>query len=168
MLVDIDYETQTIEELLQELILPAKVNKETVYNVAKTGVTNHWFLDYKYSDEFEALLEQLKSASDMDKLVEENIDTVFYPEEKIEWVNKLILSAYIKCVIGKDTQAQDLYGITQDDLVLRELFRQILRRSIYEYLTLVKYNKDADSYGLTYEDIEGKIKYIEDKWVQNV
>lgn len=168
LLVDIDYETQTIEELLQELILPAKVNKETVYNVAKTGVTNHWFLDYKYSDEFEALLEQLKSASDMDKLVEENIDTVFYPEEKIEWVNKLILSAYIKCVIGKDTQAQDLYGITQDDLVLRELFRQILRRSIYEYLTLVKYNKDADSYGLTYEDIEGKIKYIEDKWVQNV
>jgi hypothetical protein len=125
-------------------------------------------LDYKYSDEFENLLKALKDTKDIDSLVEQNIDKVFYSEEKIEWINKLILSAYIKSVIGKDEQAQILYGITQDDLVLKEMFGQILQRSIYEYLTVVKYDKNIESFGLTYEDIEGKIKYIEDKWVQNV
>ena len=58
--------------------------------------------------------------------------------------------------------------VTQDDLVLKEMFGQILQRSIYEYLTVVKYDKNIESFGLTYEDIEGKIKCIEDKWVQNV
>ncbi len=168
LLVDIEYESQTIEELLQEQILPAKVNNDAITNLLQMGVSTHWFLDYKYSDEFENLLKALKDTKDIDSLLEQNIDKVFYSEEKIEWINKLILSAYIKSVIGKDEQAQILYGITQDDLVLKEMFGQILQRSIYEYLTVVKYDKNIESFGLTYEDIEGKIKYIEDKWVQNV
>lgn len=168
LLVDIDYDNQKIEELLQEQVLPARVNKKIVDNLSKTGITNHWFLDYKYSDEFEAFLKQLKDSDNLDEFVVQNIDKVFYPAEKVEWIERLILSAYIKYVIGKDNQAQEIYGISQDDDALSEMFKQILKRSIYEYLTVIKYNKDISSFGLTYEDIEGKIKYIEDKWVQDV
>lgn len=168
LLIDIDYENQPIEELLQEQVLPARVTASTITNLSKMGVSAHWFLDCKYSDEFEYLLTQLKDTDNLDELVKNNVNKIFYTEEKIEWVKKLILSAYIKYEIGKDEQASEIYGISQDDKTLEKLFEEILKRSIYEYLTLIKYNKDINSNGLTYEDIEGKIKYIEDKWVQNV
>ena len=168
LLIDIDFDNQPIEEILQEQILPAKTNENTIKNIAKTGITNHWFLDYKYSDEYEQFLKLLKDTDNMDNLVEKNIENIFYSDEKIEWIKKLIVSAYIKYVIGKDEQAQEIYGITQDDETLNELFKEILKRSVYEYLMLIKYNKDISPNGLTYDEIEDKIKYIEDKWVQDV
>ena len=62
----------------------------------------------------------------------------------------------------------DIYK-AQDNLneALR-LYKEILKRSIYEYLIVVKYDKNVNSYGLTHEEINDKIKYIEEKWVSNV
>lgn len=168
LLLDVDYDNQTIEEILQEQVIPSKVDNQSINKLMNTGVCTHWFMDYKYSDEFENLLKSLKHTSDMDKLVEDNIETIFYTEEKIEWIKKLLISSYIKYAKGKDIEAQLIFGITQDDDVLNDLFREILKRSIYEYLTVIKYDKSVESYGLTHDDIESKISYIERKWVQNV
>ena len=168
LLVDIDYDNQSIEEILQEQVIPAEVNLQSVDSLMNTDVCAHWFMDYKYSDEFENLLKSLKTSANLDKLVEDSVETVFYTEEKTEWIKKLIVSAYIKFVKGKDIEAQLIFGITQDDEVLSVLFKEILKRSIYEYLTVIKYDKSVESYGLTHGDIESKIKYIERKWVKHV
>ena len=125
-------------------------------------------MDYQYSDEFENLLKEIKTCENLDLLVENNLDKVFYEVEKSEWIKKLIMSAYIKYSIGKDDEAQILYGITKDEKVLEELFRNILKRSIYEYLSVIKYDKSVETFGLTHEEIEGNIKYIEDRWVHYV
>lgn len=168
LLSDIDYDNQKISEIIEEQIIPASVTDNTINKLTETGIMTHWFLDYQYSDEFEELLKNIKSAKNLDSLIEEYSDKVFYPEEKQEWIKKLVMSAYIKYCNGNDEQAQIIYGISKDERVLTELFKQILRRSIYEYLTLIKYDKDVEKYDLTHEDIEVNIKYIEEKWVQNV
>ncbi len=168
LLIDIDFDTDTIENILEEQIIPAKVTKGTLDSLDKMNVSTHWFMDYQYSDEFENVLKEIKTCENLDFLVEDNLDKVFYKEEKTEWVKKLIMAAYIKYSIGKDDEAQILYGITKDEKVLEELFKNILKRSIYEYLAVIKYDKSIETFGLTHEEIEGNIKYIEDRWVHYV
>lgn len=168
LLIDTTYDNQAIEDILKEQIIPAKVTKGIIDKLDKMNVSAHWFMDYQYSDEFENTLKGIKTCENLDELVDENLDKVFYEEEKSEWTKKLILSAYIKYSIRKDDEAQILYGITKDEAVLKELFRDILKRSIYEYLSIVKYDKTIETFGLTHDEIEGNINYIEDKWVRYV
>ncbi len=131
-------------------------------------VSSHWFLDENYSDEFEELIENLKEAKDLNELVDTYFDKVFYPEETTSWVKKLLMSAYIKYSIGKDDEAELIYGLTEENLLMSELLKNILKRSIYEYLTKIKYDKNANAYNFTNEEIDDKISYIEENWVQHV
>ena len=131
-------------------------------------ISSHWFLDANYSDEFEELLEELKTNNNLNELLEKHIEKIFYPEEKASWIQKLIMSAYIKYSIGKDDEASLVYGLSQDERLLKELFESIIKRSIYEYLMTIKYNKDINIHNLTDSEIELKIQYIEEKWVKNV
>ena len=73
-----------------------------------------------------------------------------------------------KFAIGKDSEAAELLGLINSAELLSKMFEIILRRSIYEYLAVVKYNKSIDKYDLTHDEINDKIKYIEEKWVNNV
>jgi hypothetical protein len=114
------------------------------------------------------VLKKLNSEQDLEKLIEENLDYVFYEAEKQAWYQKLITAAFIKYSIGKDSEASEIYGLSQNKHLMNELFKQILQQSIYEYLLVIKYNKDIERYGLTTDSINDKIKYIEEKWVQNV
>ena len=125
-------------------------------------------MDYQYSDEFQSVLKELKSTENLDKLVEESIEKVFYEQEKYAWYLKLVMVAYIKLAIGKDGEASEIYGLAVDENLKQEFYKIILQQSIYEYLMVIKYNKDVEHYGLTIDEINDKIKYIEDKWVQNV
>ena len=78
------------------------------------------------------------------------------------------MASYIKLAIGKDGEASEIFGLAVDENLKQEFYKIILQQSIYEYLMIIKYNKDIDHYGLTINEINDKIKYIEDKWVQNV
>ena len=167
LLVDIDYDTQNLEQILEEQIIPQKVDDSVISELSKMKISTHWFLDYQYSDEYEKVLNELKDGN-LDEIVKNNLDKVFYEEEKNEWVQKLITAAYIKFSIGKDTEAGLIYGITKDEAILTELLKNILMRSIYEYLIVIKYDKSVSSFGLEINEIEEKIKYIEEKWVNNV
>lgn len=168
LLIDIDYDNETINEIIDNSILSSKVDADSINALSKMKISAHWFMDEKYSPEFEDLLKELNGCNDLQALTDKHFDKIFTAEEKKLWVDKLIFSAYIKYTKGKDAQAGMILGITKDETVLNELFTNILKRSIYEYLTLVKYDKNVDSYGLTHDEIEDKIKFIESKWVQNV
>ena len=76
------------------------------------------------------------------------------------------MSAYIKFVIGKEEDAQKIYGLFKDEEIKQELYKSILKRSIYEYLMVIKYDKSVENNGLTIEEIDDKIKFIEEIWVK--
>lgn len=168
LLIDIDFDTQPIEQIVKEQIIPQKINSDFFDKLAEMKISTHWFMDYEYSDEFQNVLKELKSASNLDELVENNLEKVFYEQEKYAWYQKLVMATYIKFVIGKDGEAGEIFGLANDENLKQEFFKIILQQSIYEYLMVIKYNKDVEHYGLTIDEINDKIKYIEDRWVQNV
>ena len=168
LLIDIDSDIESVEQILKEQIIPAKNNSLIIDKLSEMKISSHWFLDANYSDEFEELLEELKTNNNLNELLEKHIEKIFYPEEKASWIQKLIMSAYIKYSIGKDDEASLVYGLSQDERLLKELFESIIKRSIYEYLMTIKYNKDINIDNLTDSEIELKIQYIEEKWVKNV
>lgn len=168
LLVDIEFDNQPIEEILNEQIIAQKVDSSVIEKLADMKISTHWFMDYQYSDEFENLLKELKNENNLDELIEKHLDTIFCEEEKTAWTNKLIMSAYMKFAIGKDEDSQLIYALAKDEDMKQNLYKNIIRRSIYEYLMVIKYNKDIEHFGLTQEEIETRIEYIEQKWVCNV
>ena len=167
-MIDIDSDSEKFEQILKDNIIPTKPEKSIIEALEKMKVSSHWFLDENYSDEFEELIENLKKTENLDLLVEKYFEKVFYPEETVSWIKKLLMSAYIKYSIGKDDEAELIYGLTEDKLLITELLKNILKRSIYEYLTKIKYDKNANAYNFTNEEIDDKISYIEENWVQHV
>ena len=166
LIIDIDYDDEDIEQILKTQIIPAKVDISVLEKLSDMKISAHWFLDGGYSDEFEYLVKELKGCSNLDDLVEDYYAKIFYPEEKQSWRNKLLMSAYIKYLIGKEDDASEIYGIVLNLNVFEEFLKEVLKRSIYEYLITVKYNKDLNSENFTDEEISSKIKYIESKWVK--
>ena len=130
-------------------------------------VSSHWFLDADYSDEFEDMIADIKNESNLDKLVADYKTKIFYEEEKQCWINKLSFSAYIKYVIGKDDEAEKIYGLIFDENLFEIFLTEILKRSVYEYLMLIKYNKDLNVLVFTDEVISDRIAYIEKNWVNS-
>lgn len=168
LLIDIDYDAEPIEQILKEQIIPAKNDSSIIDKLVDMKISSHWFLDAGYSDEFEELLEKLKTNDNLDELIIDYTDKIFYPAEKESWIKKLITSAYIKYSIGKDDEASQIYGLALDENLLEELFKSILKRSVYEYLISAKYNKSDNNCNLSDNEIDSKIQYIEEKWVQHV
>lgn len=168
LLIDIDFDNEPVEKIVKEQIMPQKQHSEIITKLEEMKVSSHWFLNCGYSDEFDELIKDLKTENDLDMLITKYQDKIFYEEEKSSWTNKLVISAYIKYAIGKENDSSAIYGLSQDENLKNELFKNILRRSIYEYLTAIKYDKNLNTDNFSPEEIDTKIKYIEEKWVQNV
>lgn len=167
LLLDIDYQEEDIEHILKEQVVPASVDNSIFDKLSGMKVSARWFLDGNYSDEFEELIKKLKNTDDLNNLIEKCKDFVFYDEEKISWCKKLKMCAFIKYAIGKDDESSMLYGLACNENIFDEFLTEILKRSIYEYLITIKYNKDLNTEGFTDEDISAKINYIESKWVKS-
>ncbi len=167
LLVDIDYNHNRIDEILNEQVTAIQPQDSIIKDLSNMKVTAHWFMDYQYSSEFEEVLSELNT-SNLDELVENNLEKVFTPDEKSEWTKKLIMSAYMKFAIDKKDEASLILGLAKDENLKQELYKNILKRSIYEYLIAVKYDKSINNYELDSEKIDELIQYIEEKWVENV
>lgn len=166
LLIDIDFDSEQIETILSEQIVPAKVDRIIITELDDMKISAHWFLDCNYSDEFTILLKELKGCQNLNEVIENNLEKVFYEEEKTAWNQKLLMAAYIKFVIGKEEEAQKIYGLFKDEEIKQELYKSILKRSIYEYLMVIKYDKNVENNGLTVKEIDDKIKFIEEIWVK--
>lgn len=168
LLIDVDFDDRSIEEILAENLKKQTVGKDIVSMLEELKISSHWFLDANYSNEFVDVLKKLKTSTNLDELVEEHVTLVFDDEEDKSWTKKILMSAYLKHAIGKGDEAVLVYGLANSPEAKSELYKEILKRSIYEYLMVVKYDKNIELYGLTHEEINDKIKYIEEKWVCNV
>lgn len=165
LLLDIDYEQKNIKEILDKNVNAAKINEDIFHKLNEMRVDKHWFLDANYSDEFQDLIKDLKNSDDLNKIVDKYKDIVFYSKEKQSWTEKLIMTSFIKYSVGKSDEASEILGLTENSELLEIFLREILRRSIYEYFTMIKYNKDFNTENFTNEEISSKIKYIEKNWI---
>ncbi len=125
------------------------------YNILTYDFTDYWFLNATYSDEFEEFLQNIEKVecNDFEKYIEENLEKVFYPEEYNIWKNRVLNCAILKHFAGSEKAAQNLYSLYNDKKLIRELLKNILRKSIYEYF----YAKEDNL----------RVKQIEDMWVNN-
>lgn len=97
--------------------------------------TDYWFLNSTYSDEFEEFLREIETISceKYDEFIDKNVEKVFYPEENIIWTNRILNCALLKHLAGEEKAAQNLYSLYNDKKLIRELYKNILRKSVYEY-----------------------------------
>lgn len=169
LLADIDCDNDDFELILTSKYPPQKAK------IDNFDVMEHWFLDAHYSSEFEEFIaglnEKIKSdlnKIDFDKEVEDNIDNIFYPEEKEIWHKRLLTCAYLKMLDKKDLQASNILAIYNDSKAFDEILKIILRKSIYEYYFTLKYNTEENDNKFTLNELDKIIEKIESKWVDNV
>lgn len=129
-----------------------KLTNKEFDNILQSDFTDFWFLNSRYSDEFEEFLKLLDKPEDFEKLIEENLEKVFYPDEYQVWSNRILNVSLLKHLAGDEKCAQSLYCLYNDKEFKRELFKNILRKSIYEY-----YFSQKD---------EEKVRAIEEMWVK--
>ncbi len=112
-----------------------KLSDNEFEDILKYDFTDYWFLNADYSDEFEDLikLSAQTETKDFDRIIDENVDKVFYTEEKRVWTERILNVAILKHLAGDETAAKNLYSLYNDKELIREFFKNILRKSLYEY-----------------------------------
>lgn len=129
-----------------------QLNTKEFEDILKCDFTDFWFLNENYSDEFEDFVKLLDNPNDFEELIDKNLENVFYPEEFRIWSERILNVALLKHLAGDEKTAQNLYSLYNDKKLKREFFKNILRKSIYEYF-FAKNDKE-------------KIQAIEEMWVK--
>lgn len=175
LLADIDYENGNFEILLSKYFTRETLTQKEINEVFSEKFMNHWFLDSTYSSEFEEFLENLNlevknnlKNVDFDKIVEENTDKIFDKKEKNIWAKRILVCAYLKMLDKKDKITEFLCTIYKSEENFADLLKNILRKSIYEYYFMLKYNTEENQDKFTIAELDEIIAAIENRWVQNV
>lgn len=110
----------------------AKADLEEIF---KSDFTDFWFLNDTYSDEFEEFLRLVDKTEpeNFDKIIDENLDKIFYESEYKIWKERVMTVAILKHFSGDEKCAKKLYSLYNDEKSVRELLKNIVRKSIYEY-----------------------------------
>lgn len=161
LLTDIEEDGRELKEILAEILTPSKL--DGIDAVTDMDFIQKWFLNPNYSDEFEEMLNS--DNTDFDTLIDENLDKVFYDEEKFVWYERILMAAYLKLSENKLKDAEILYSIYCDENLKREFLKNILRKSIYEYYTALKFDTELNNGRYTIKELDEIIKHIEGLWV---
>ena len=148
LLADIDQEELKISYNCKEL------SDEEFDEILKYDFTDYWFLNSSYSDEFEQFLSDLDAISpdNYEKFIDLNLEKVFFDEEYNVWKERILHVAILKHFSKDEEAAKNLYSLYNDKKLVREFFKNILRKSIYEFY----YSKQDKK----------RVKAIEKMWVK--
>lgn len=163
LLNDIEGDARTYKEILSEKLTPKKLTLTDLEKIFNMDFTDKWFLDANYSDEFELLTEQ--KLEEPDKIIDENVNKVFYPGEAATWSDRLLTAAYLKLCENNTEDATLLYSLYFDEKLKQEFFKNILKKSIYEYYVSLKFNTDLNNGRYTIKELDEIISQIEGLWV---
>ncbi len=175
LLADIEPETTDIKTFLKTNLPPAEPSIEDIKRLSADEFTKHWFLDYGYSSEFNEMIDFLNAKLqnsdykiDFDDVIALYFDGIFDKTEHAVWSERLIMSAYLKFLTGQTDCANLIYGLYFNETLKKEFFKNIIRKSIYEYYFSLKYNTELNDGKFSLNELDYIIKLIEAKWVQNV
>ena len=175
LIADIEPETTDIKTFLKTNLPPAEPSIEDIKRLSADEFTKHWFLDYGYSSEFNEMIDFLNAKLqnsdykiDFDDVIALYFDGIFDKTEHAVWSERLIMSAYLKFLTGQTDCANLIYGLYFNETLKKEFFKNIIRKSIYEYYFSLKYNTELNDGKFSLNELDYIIKLIEAKWVQNV
>ncbi len=133
---------------------PEKLSSKEFEDILKSDFTDYWFLNSTYSDEYEEFLKELANIcpEKYDKFIDENVEKVFFNDEFKIWHERIMHTAVLKHFAGDYKTAKNLCSLYNDKNLVREFFKNILRKSIYEYY-FAKNEKE-------------KVRTIEKMWVK--
>ena len=131
-----------------------ELSQKEFEEILKYDFTDFWFLNSTYSDEFEDFLKELETISPdkYEEFIDKNLEKVFYTDEYTVWHKRILHTAILKYFSGDKVAAKNLYSLYNNKTLVREFFKNILRKSIYEYY-FAKNEKE-------------KIQAIEEMWVK--
>lgn len=131
-----------------------KLTTKDFQEILQYDFINYWFMDENYSDEFEDFIKLLKQTEpqNYEELIDENLEKIFYNSEYNLWSDRILKTALLKDISGDKKTAQNLYSLYNNKELKREFFKNIIRKSIYEYYFLR-------------QNVE-KIQAIEKMWVK--
>ena len=111
-----------------------KITKKEFEEILKYDFTDYWFLNSAYSDEFEEFIKILNKTSteDYEKIIEDNLYKIFYPQEYSVWKKRILHTALLKSCDGEKKASQNLYSLYNDKELLHEFLKNVIRKSIYE------------------------------------
>lgn len=161
LLSDIDY--ASINDLLRKSLKSQKISSVEMEIIYDMPFMKHWFLDPHYSDEFEKILE-IRDL-DFDKTVDENVDYVFYDDEKHIWSERLLVVAYMLLIQGDKKYAEYVFSLYFDEELKQDFYKFILKRSIYEYYVALKFSTELNDGRYSLKELDEIIAHIEGLWV---
>lgn len=175
LLADIEINNTNIQEILETNLKASEISAEDLKSLCTDEFTQHWFLEYSYSDEFDEMIDVLNTRLlnndykiDFDKIINLYLNTIFYPEENKIWSERLLITAYLKLLTNQINTAEKIYGLYLMADLKEEFLKNILRKSIYEYYFSLKYNTELNNGKFSLNELDYIIKLIESRWVQNV
>lgn len=188
LLADVEPDAVPYELTLKSAIELKPLGENDFAKIALMDFVQRWFLDTEYSETFKKLVDSMNSKIlgdtfdyNFEEIVEESCENIFDAEEKTLLDKRILMSAYLKYLAAENEDAQILYSLYFDDEHKRELEKNIIRKSIYEYYMSQKFKyKDEHkmtnifamrnnqrSVLLSLKQIEHVISQIEKCWVKN-
>lgn len=183
---DIPVEPVPMEFIMEDKFKKEPLSDEDFDKICLSDIAQKWFMDTDFSDEFAEFMTKINKNykagefnQDLDKEIEENIDSIIPKKDVKRWSKRILTSAYLKYLANEKAEAQRLYSLYFDEKALKKMFINIVRKSIYEYYMCLKFraidlentanifsrNRNDSKGEFDIEDIEKIIAEIEKKWV---
>ena len=188
LLHDIPTEPVPMQYILEDKFDKKTLTKKELDKICLAEETQKWFLDTDFSIKFYDFTEKLNNNFkkdnydiDLDEAIDEDLHKLIDKNEEKIWAKRIMNVAYLKYLANEKNLAGLFYALYFDEDAKEELFRNIIRKSIYEYYVLIKFKLDSankttnlfkrntnyeDEITITKAQAEKVIEKIEKAWVQ--
>ena len=188
LLHDIPTEPVPMQYILEDKFGKKTLTKKELDKICLAEETQKWFLDTDFSIKFYDFTEKLNNNFkkdnydiDLDEAIDEDLHKLIDKNEEKIWAKRIMNVAYLKYLANEKNLAGLFYALYFDEDAKEELFRNIIRKSIYEYYVSIKFKLDSankttnlfkrntnyeDEITITKAQAEKVIEKIEKAWVQ--
>ena len=188
LLHDIPTEPVPMQYILEDKFEKKTLTKKELDKICLAEETQKWFIDTDFSVKFYDFTEKLNNNFkkdnydiDLDEAIEEDLSKLIDKDEEKIWSKRIMNVAYLKYLANEKNLAGLFYALYFDKDAKHELFKNIIRKSIYEYYVSIKFKLDEtkktanlfrrnsdyeDEITITKAQAEKVIEKIEKAWVQ--
>lgn len=188
LLHDIPTEPVPMQYILEDKFEKKTLTKKELDKICLAEETQKWFIDTDFSVKFYDFTEKLNNhfkkddyTIDLDETIEDDLSKLIDKDEEKIWSKRIMNVAYLKYLANEKNLAELFYALYFDEDAKHELFKNIIRKSIYEYYVSIKFKLDEtkktanlfrrnsdyeDEITITKAQAEKVIEKIEKAWVQ--
>lgn len=189
LLHDVPTEPVPMEFFLEDKLTKKKLEERELDKICLSEEVQKWFLDTDFSTVFSDFIEEMNNEFkkdnfdiDLEAYIDEAMEKLMPQSENKIWAKRIMTVAYLKYLASEKLNAGLFYSLYFDEDAKAELFKNIIRKSIYEHYVGVKFKLNESSkttnlfkrnaisdekISLTIEQVLKVIDIIEKTWVKN-